>query len=146
MISEFQGEYRFLSNFYHSPIKWYQLIFPTVEHAYQASKTTSMVVQLRIAKCGSPSKAKRVGRGVCMRENWDSMKLGVMEMLVKAKFDPEIHPTLAQQLLDTGDEILQEGNRWNDRYWGVCRGVGKNHLGNILMEVREELRDERSWS
>jgi len=53
---------------------------------------------------------------------------------------------LKLRLLATGDETLQEGNRWNDRYWGVCRGVGKNHLGNILMEVREYLRDERSWS
>jgi ribA/ribD-fused uncharacterized protein len=143
MISEFQGEYRFLSNFYHSPIRWYRLIFPTVEHAYQASKTTSMIIQMRIARCGPPSEAKRMGRIAPMREDWDSMKLGVMEILVKAKFDPETHPTLVQQLLDTGDEILQEGNKWNDRYWGVCRGVGKNHLGNILMTVREYLRDDQ---
>jgi predicted NAD-dependent protein-ADP-ribosyltransferase YbiA (DUF1768 family) len=60
-----------------------------------------------------------------------------MEELVRRKFaDPE----LAEKLLATGDEELVEGNTWNDRFWGVCRGEGRNELGKILMRVRAELR------
>ena len=48
-------------------------------------------------------------------------------------------PELRTKLADTEDEELIEGNTWNDTYWGVCRGVGENHLGKLLMEVREML-------
>ena len=39
-----------------------------------------------------------------------------------------------------GEEYLEEGNTWHDTYWGVCNGKGKNKLGKILMQVREELK------
>jgi predicted NAD-dependent protein-ADP-ribosyltransferase YbiA (DUF1768 family) len=41
-----------------------------------------------------------------------------------------------------GEAPLIEGNTWNDRYWGVCRGTGKNRLGQILMRIRSEIRQE----
>ena len=47
---------------------------------------------------------------------------------------------LADCLVDTGDQPLIEGNTWGDRFWGVCGGTGMNHLGRLLMEVREELQ------
>ena len=49
---------------------------------------------------------------------------------------------LKEKLLATGDAELIEGNTWNDTYWGVCRGKGKNHLGKIIMEVREALKKD----
>lgn len=49
-------------------------------------------------------------------------------------------PKLRSQLLSTGTAELVEGNWWNDRYWGVCNGRGENHLGKILMRIREELK------
>jgi ribA/ribD-fused uncharacterized protein len=82
--------------------------------------------------------AKSLGRKVTLRENWDEIKAGTMEELVRQKFLR--HPDLAQVLLATGEKTLIEGNHWNDRFWGVCRGYGQNHLGNILMKVRAEIR------
>lgn len=74
-----------------------------------------------------------------MIPNWDNVKLGIMEELVGLKF--RSHPELAERLLATGDNTLVEFNTWNDTYWGVCRGSGKNHLGLILMRVRARLKE-----
>jgi predicted NAD-dependent protein-ADP-ribosyltransferase YbiA (DUF1768 family) len=66
------------------------------------------------------------------------MKLTVMETCVRYKFSQ--NTDLRAELIATGDAYLEEGNSWNDRYWGVCDGQGENHLGKILMKVRAELR------
>ena len=86
------------------------------------------------------SEAKRLGRRVRLRSDWEQVKYDVMLDVVRAKFNQ--HPDLAQKLLATGDEELVEGNDWGDTYWGVCNGRGKNMLGKILMRVRAELRGE----
>ena len=52
------------------------------------------------------------------------------------------HPELGNLLIATGDAELIEGNIWRDTYWGVCNGVGKNRLGELLMQLRNELRQE----
>mgnify|MGYP003147510978 CR=1 FL=1 len=139
-ITEFQGEYRFLSNFWQESFSLAGMIFPTAEHAYQALKSNKGSDWQTILRCGTPGQAKRAGRRVTMRDDWNEVKLEIMKDIVRSKFYS--NQPLRKRLLATGDAILEEGNKWNDRYWGVCRGVGKNHLGNILMEVREELRDE----
>lgn len=72
------------------------------------------------------------------RRDWEHVKLKVMEDLVTLKFFA--HPELAEKLVETGDEELAEVNWWNDRFWGICQGKGCNHLGKILMKVREELK------
>lgn len=61
-----------------------------------------------------------------------------MQDILEAKFDKEL--PLAEMLLATGDEELVEGNHWNDTFWGVYRGKGRNELGKILMRIRENLR------
>lgn len=63
-----------------------------------------------------------------------------MTEVVEAKFT--YNPNLKQMLLDTGDAELVEGNTWNDKYWGVCKGVGQNKLGKILMMLREEFKND----
>ena len=138
MIKEFQGKYRFLSNFFPSPVMWNNIEYPTVEHAYQAAKTLDVDKREIIRLQPTPGQAKRIGRVIPLREDWNEVKLKIMEYLVKQKFTR--HENLKEQLLATGDEKLAEGNSWNDTYWGVCRGVGKNYLGIILMKVREELK------
>ena len=67
------------------------------------------------------------------------MKLQLMERLLLKKFDDN-HPQLQQMLLATGEEELVEGNYWGDVYWGVCNGVGENHLGKLLMKIRDQLK------
>lgn len=36
--------------------------------------------------------------------------------------------------------LFPEGNTWDDTYWGVCKGVGTNYLGKLLMIVRNDLK------
>lgn len=140
MIESFSGEHRFLSNFWPSPIKVRGMMFPTVEHAYQAIKTTDEAIRKEISELPTPGKAKRFGKTLTLRSDWEIIKLKVMEALVTAKFK---NKKLRAQLLSTGDEIIQEGNLWGDTFWGVCRGKGENHLGQILMKVRAELRSNQ---
>ena len=130
----------FLSNFYPSPIVLDRITYPTVEHAFQAAKTDDRLERERIAGLPTPGAAKRAGRKVSLRPDWEQVKVGIMVELVRRKF---ADPDLAGKLLATGDEELVEGNTWNDRFWGVCRGTGRNELGKVLMRVRAELRVEQ---
>lgn len=138
MISSFTGKYRFLSNFHlHYVEGEHRLMFPTNEHAYQAAKTDDLRSMLEIQRCITPGQAKKLGRSVKLRDNWDDIKLDIMLGLIRKKF---ADPALRAQLLATGGEQLVEGNIWNDTYWGVCADKGENHLGVLLMEVRAEIR------
>ena len=142
MIDKFDGtKYRFLSNFYMAEIEYEGIKYPSSEHAYQAAKSTDLEVRKRIATCcKTPNESKKAGRIVRLRANWDLLKRGIMLDIVRIKF--KTHADLRQKLLETGDEELVEGNTWGDVFFGVCNGVGENHLGKILMQVREELRKE----
>lgn len=132
-ITEFKGAYAFLSNFYLEPNGL------TAEHRFQATKTLDPRQRDEVLAARTPGAAKHLGRKVALRPDWEDIKLSVMRDLVAAKFR---EPELREKLLATGDAYLQEGNRWNDRYWGVdiASGRGENHLGRILMAVREEAR------
>jgi ribA/ribD-fused uncharacterized protein len=114
---------------------------PTVEHLYQALKTLDLSERITILSVGTPAAAKQLGKKVTLRPDWEERKLEFMETLVREKFLQ--NPKLAQLLDETGDAELVEGNWWGDRFWGVCRGEGENHLGRILMRVRTELREKR---
>jgi ribA/ribD-fused uncharacterized protein len=115
------------------------LCYPTVEHAYQAAKTLDQTERVVILAALSPGSAKRLGKTVTKRTDWDDItKINVMAVLLKQKF---ADPVTAHYLKETGDAELIEGNHWGDVFWGVCRGVGKNHLGRLLMEIRDTLRN-----
>lgn len=136
-ISEFRGKYKFLSNFWSAPVLFDGYEYPTVEHAYQAAKTTDPASRHFIRSTSTPAAAKQGGKGVSLRKDWESVKTKIMAELVLQKFAR--HPDLRKNLLETGDAVLEEGNTWGDTYWGVCNGQGKNMLGKILMRVRELL-------
>jgi hypothetical protein len=137
-IDSFQGNYRFLSNFFPATIEYEGITYPSVENAYQASKSSSVEDHKRIAAISDPGDAKREGRLLTLRDDWDTLKFKVMEDCVRYKFTH--HLELKEKLLATGDAILEEGNTWNDQIWGVSNGQGQNRLGKILMKVREELK------
>lgn len=140
-IDRFQGDYKFLSNFYPCEIEYEGIKYKTLEHAYQASKTLDISLRKAVAEKKSPSKAKRAGRKLKLRSDWDEIKLGIMEELVRIKFTD--HPNLKRKLLDTEDAELIEGNTWGDNYWGIYKGEGENHLGKILMKIRNGLRSKK---
>ena len=139
IIDSFHGEYAFLSTYYDSPIFYDGILYPTVEHAFQAAKTTVFIQRIIIANKKTPGQAKCAGRKVTLRDNWDDIKLYIMKELIILKFT---NPKLKSALLNTKDAELIERNTWNDTYWGICNGIGENHLGKILMEVREMLRGD----
>ena len=135
-VREFQGEYRFLSNFWPCQIEFQGLVFPSVEHAYVAAKTKDSGIRRVVAALGSAGDAKRYGRRIRLRDDWDAVKLDLMLDFVRKKFQTK---DLADKLVATAPRILIEGNRWGDTFWGMCDGVGQNNLGKLLMQVRDEL-------
>lgn len=141
IIDEFSKgtDYDFLSNFYPSTIWVDGKSWPTVEHAYQAYKTLNEKSRELIRKSANPAIAKKLGRGVEIRQDWHVIKEMLMRDFIRKKFES---PFLAERLIKTGDAELIYGNTWNDRFWGVCRGTGENWLGKILMDVRKELIQE----
>lgn len=136
-IDSFENEFAFLSNFYPSKICYEGIDYPTVEHAFQAAKTFDFYQRVAIAAAPTPGKAKRMGRSVSLRPDWEEVKDSIMEELVRRKFKDKY---LALLLWSTGEKELIEGNWWNDTYWGVCNGVGRNQLGKTLMKIREEIK------
>ena len=139
-IDSFNGEYEFLSNFFSSPIEMNGIMFPTVEHYFQAMKTLDTEKRKEIAAAPTPGKAKYMGRHVNLRQDWNEVKIDVMRQGLEKKFSK---PRLRRMLLETGDTHLEEGNWWHDTFWGTCEGEGENHLGKLLMEIREEIRKEQ---
>jgi ribA/ribD-fused uncharacterized protein len=133
-INSFHGEYDFLSNFHIHPVEFERKIYPSSEHAFQAAKTTREEDREKIRQAKSPGQAKRMGRKVELRHDWHSIQLETMRAILVAKF---ADPGLRQKLLATSPAQLVEGNTWNDTFWGVCRGKGQNHLGRLLMEIRD---------
>lgn len=138
-IDSFSGEYRFLSNFYPCQVTLDNETYPSVEHAYQAAKTLDMEERTVLRTTGPANIVKKLGRRVTVRSDWESVKIEIMSDLVWQKFSNNTE--LKNKLLDTGNCELVEGNWWNDTFWGVCNGSGHNYLGQILMAVRNELKN-----
>lgn len=144
VIDSFYGEYRFLSNFYEATVFYEDIEYPTSEHCFQAAKIhypscqATFDARIDVIMLETPGQAKRWGKKVPLRPDWQEVKYSIMYDIVLAKFRQ--HPSLAKKLIETGDAELIEGNTWGDKIWGVCDGVGTNWLGKILMEVRGKLK------
>jgi len=145
MIKEFKDNYRWLSNMFpfKKPYVYEGISYRTNEHFYVAMKTIDLEIRKQISEIQSPGKVKRFGRTIAIRKDWADIKLDVMYQGLKYKFSKP-NPILRAQLLATGTEHIQEGNTWEDMFWGVClyENIGRNHLGILLMKVREEVQLE----
>ena len=139
MINSFTGEYYFLSNFYESSVLYDGIVYRNAEAAFQAQKTLDQSSRQLMATY-PPNIAKRFGRNVELRPDWEKIKDKIMTEVVYAKFRD--NNELMRKLMATGDEELIEGNTWHDNYWGDCycnkckSKPGKNMLGKILMAER----------
>tara|TARA_Y100000310_G_scaffold94631_1_gene92389 strand:- start:3790 stop:4212 length:423 start_codon:yes stop_codon:yes gene_type:complete len=139
MINDFTTpENRWLSNFWVHPITIDGKVYGSTGHYYQAMKATTEQAHENVRTSKTPGAAKRMGKLITSRTDWDRVKEDVMLAALRAKFVPGTD--LAERLLATGDKQLVEGNHWGDEYWGVCKGKGLNRLGHLLMLVRSELR------
>ncbi len=136
-ITSFSGPWACLSNFWPVMIWVEDELYPSAEHAFQAMKTLNSAERRSIALAATPGQAKKAGRALSLREDWERVKDEQMLKILRVKF--AVAP-LAEKLLETGDQELVEGNWWGDTYWGVCKGTGQNKLGKSLMTVRAELK------
>lgn len=143
-ITRFDGPYRFLSNFFPVEIELDGLMYPSLEHAYQAAKTTVLAERERIRQAGSPGIAKRLGRAVTLRGDWNQQRRVIMHELLCQKF--LCYPSLRKELAATGDALLVEGNTWGDTYWGSVlqqgNWIGQNLLGRMLMNIRRFIKEK----
>lgn len=145
-IYSFLGKYFFLSNFYvPAPVKVNSVWYPSSEHAFMACKSLDPKIQEQIRKCSTPREARKLGRKILLRPDWEQIKYDIMYQAVKSKFFN--NPNLGLRLIRTGDALLVEGNNWGDKTWGQVQNQeeeweGKNWLGRILMDVRKELAED----
>ena len=136
-ITSFTGQYRFLSNFYPCEVFYEGILYPSSEHAYMASKTNDLQLKKLISTILQPSDAKKFGRKIDLRKDWDDLKLEYMEQILRIKFS---NPELREKLKSTKNRVLIEGNKWGDTFWGESPlGNGFNHLGKIIMRIRDSL-------
>lgn len=158
-IYGFFGEYRYLSNFHLCRVIVDGKEFPSTEHAYMYAKLADKERDCSFFKdegidnkigpfkltnwyneviSMSCREVKTWGQMVDLRSDWEDIKLRVMENALYSKFT--LNEDLKQKLKETGDLYLEESNWWRDRFWGVCEGKGENHLGKLLMKIRNDLK------
>lgn len=157
MINSFRGRWYFLSNFSPCEIEHKGIKYPSVEHFYVAMKVTEIQLlngvhytaddfRELICKVKLPSDVKKIGQRLKVRKDWEERKLGFMEYAINEKFKDE---NLSNLLLQTGEMSITENNWWHDNFWGSCLcpkcgNKGENHLGNLLMKKREEIKKQNT--
>lgn len=135
--------YQFLSNFYTLEDCYCEIdniIYEvrSAEHLYVMLKTLDTNQRFRCSVIKTPHEVKRYGRTTTLRDDFEATKLAVMHDVLRVKFSL---PTLQDQLIRTGDSEIYEVNTWKDLYWGCNTDLkGLNHLGRLLMELREDLQ------
>lgn len=139
--------YGVFSNLSRRPIIFEGVEYPTSEHAYQAGKARKDSVREWLMAAPSPALLAMAAHGLYVWDvhpDWSKTKFDRMKRVLQAKFTQ--HEDLKQLLLSTGDARLVElatVNNAVNRLWGEVNGVGKNMLGQLLMEVRGELRADQ---
>lgn len=134
-IRGFADDWAFLSNLYPSPVEWRDMLFPSVENAFQAAKTDDRTAWQTLTTL-SPADSASFGRMVALRPQWDDEKLAVMAGLLALKYEI---PALRRRLVATGSRPLLNVNWWGDRFWGQVGHDGANHLGRLLMDLRQRI-------
>ena len=158
----FIGQYEFLSNMHLCTVIIGDMVFPSAENAFQAMKCKTHK-QMEEFQHITPYEARRRGKDIDVRSNWDKIRIPVMKKVLQAKFEDQ---ELADKLLRTEDMFLCELNYWGDTFWGKAPVVehhkevdgdvirewttrkikGENHLGKLLCEIREEIRESGAYS
>ena len=136
-ISSFSGRYFFLSNYFPHSFVYKGIKYLSSEAAFHAQKDESRAKEFEFL---TPNRAKRLGRLVKLRPDWEDVKKSIMKDILIEKFSDK---KLRQKLIETYPYTLIEGNDWGDKYWGVDFKTqeGQNNLGKILMEIRKEIID-----
>ena len=135
-ITSFTGIYAFLSNAYPCKVTFNGVTYQCAEAAFQAQKNPDFIPAFVSLNA---DQAKTIGKSIPIQDaDWDTHRTGIMYRVIMEKFLK--NPELAQKLLDTDDVMIVQENNSGETFWGVCDGEGENHMGEILMSVRSELR------
>lgn len=131
------------SNFAPCEVVYGEVTYPTLEHAYQAAKTMDPDWRQKILEVDTPGKAKRLGQKAPIQPDWDRIRVGVMDDLLRQKFAPG--SDFRGKLDATGDDEIVEWNHWHDTTWGKCKcskcgSKGINILGKLLMDIRDGIQ------
>jgi len=133
----FRNQYMFMSNMSTSPMVVNSIKYCCLESAFQSFKTTNKTERIKFSKLDGYA-ARKLGRIVELRADWHQVRLPLMKLLVRLKFKQ--NPLLIQKLITVQGPISEE-NTWNDTFWGISRGIGKNHLGIILENERNYYKE-----
>lgn len=137
IILHFRGDFEYLSNFAPSII-----LAPTLEHHFQAAKATNSKDYTYVMCAETPGEAKKRGRQIVIRKDWNDVRLSIMQICITRKF---LQDNFRTKLIATKGMELIEGNYWHDNYWGYClcdkcsETTHLNHLGRILMSERSAI-------
>lgn len=142
MVLEFRNEYYFLSNMYECEVVYKGIKFRSSESLFQACKACNNEDFMKFINLNG-YEAKKLGRSIKLRKDWNDIRINVMYEILKLKFN---NKELRNKLLETGNEELIEGNYWNDKFWGISLKdyKGDNNLGKLLMRIRKEIREEEA--
>ncbi len=148
MINRFKDEYRWLSNFAPARVQFEEFDYRSVEHAYVASKTLLVGIRHEVKSLETAAEAKKFGKSIPLRPDWEKVRVGIMTDLVRQKFNI---PEYTELLLATGNQDIVEGNVWHDNFWGSCicnscGDKGKNTLGKIILKIRAELQQPQMFT
>ena len=129
-----------LNNFSAHAIEYGGKLYPTSEHAYQASKISDESAREEIRTAHSPLETKHLANEVYAHlrlARSDEEKITIMEDIIRTKFAQ--HPEVQDTLRRTGQEEIVEDSPV-DYFWGEgADGTGRNELGKLWMKIRAEL-------
>ncbi|KAF1710162.1 NADAR family protein [Pseudoxanthomonas sacheonensis] len=140
--------YGAFSNLYRREIEFEGERYATAEHAYQAGKARKPEVKAWLMAAPSPALLAMAAHGLYywdISPGWSTSKFDRMKRILRAKYTQ--HEDLKALLLSTGDARLVESATVDsvvNRLWGEVNGVGQNKLGQLLVEIRDELRAAQS--
>ncbi len=134
-----RGEYGCFSNFSRHSFLLDGIRYRTAEHYFQSKKAANVEQELAIRNAPTPTAAAALGRACQLHANWNQLRDAVMKRALLAKFSQ--NRAALETLLGTGNNVLVEHTA-RDNYWGDGGGGGRNRLGELLMEVRAELRPQ----
>lgn len=139
-INDLTKNYFYLCNFYMRPMTFNGLNYSNAEAAYQAQKCLYDEDKMLFVEGGdfsSPREAQKRGQQIAIVDNWDDKRVEVMYEVIAEKFLQ--NPDLAERLIQTNGQLITEGDRFSDTFWGLTEDGGENHLGNILMYIRDNV-------
>lgn len=145
MFYRSSGDYGYLSNLFRRKVKFENRVFRSSEDAYQFGKPLDGMTAEWLISAPKPHLCAMAAHGLLafdITPHWQEMKVDRMRDVLRAKFGQ--HEDLKQNLIDTGDAVLIEDSK-TDAFWGIGKKRnGKNMLGILLMQVREELKNAKT--